>query len=149
MFPWTTSLPSIPCVSPASDAADIGSVVRGVTSPGHDGKGESLLTFSAQHKIIQHGPQLNWRHFWLMRFDGDRLQLRDEAFVSLNTALGAWLGRCECRSFKDAAFLRMSDPTADMPFFRSFDIHWKTHPWKQCYPCFPFLYLLLIPFDYP
>lgn len=53
-----------------------------------------------------------------MRFDGERLQVQDEAGVARDTAVCAWLRCWKHWSFKGALFLRLTDPTAAMPFVR-------------------------------
>lgn len=85
-------------------------------SVGRDAEGKTLPRYSVWHYIVGFGRQLDLRHFLLMRFDGDRLQERDEAGVPRDTAIYVWLRRWKHWGLKRASFLLMTVPTTNMPF---------------------------------
>lgn len=118
VFTSSSSLPSVPHVPATTAAADTVKVVKEFTPGGRDVEVEALLVFCVSVYIIGHAYQINSRRFRPTRFDGAKPQVQDEAALSQNTAVCAWLERWNHWSFKRASFFRVTDPTADTPFDR-------------------------------
>lgn len=91
------------------------------SSVGSDAQGEMLPPYSVWHYVVELGCQLVSRCFRLMRSDGDEPQVRNKAGVVRDTAVCAWLKRWKQWGFKCAAFLRLMNPTSDMPFVKCYE----------------------------
>lgn len=84
---------SFPLVPASTTAAGSSSEVPDGPSGGRDAESKALPPYFVSHYIAELGCQLDSRSFWLMRFDGNQLQPRDEAGLALDTGVCVWLRR--------------------------------------------------------
>lgn len=121
MFLSSSSLPSIPCVTVTTRKVRMFFEVPDGPSVCRDAEGETQPPYFVLHNIVKLGHQLNWTSFGLMRFDEDRIQVRDETGEVYDKAVCALLRKWKQWGFKGVSFLRLTDPTPDMSFDRCYE----------------------------